>query len=196
MTTSWRPLSTAKHASLNAAVLLAGERALDARPLGEIDLSAAVADVLEARRAEEREVDEGVAEERAARAEERVLRPLAHALGADRTAREEVLAAVQTARAEQARRLGGVVGDGEVAGLHRHARPPTVHRARELQPDGRSCQTDQGARVPLNTATAWKGIACAKISRLAARVLVPSRRRPLRERFTTARQLVTVRGYP
>src|SRR5207247_5465382 len=85
-------------------LVLAGKRELHARLLGEIDLPHAVADVLDARRAEEREVDEGVAEERAPRAEEHVLRPLAHALGADRTAREEVLAAVQAARAEQARR--------------------------------------------------------------------------------------------
>src|SRR5437667_1222215 len=134
-------------------LLLAGKRELHAWPLGEIDLPHTVADVLDARRAEEREVDEGVAEERAARAEEHVLRPLAHALGADRPAREEVLAAVPAARAEQARRLGGVAGDGEVAGLHRHTRPPTLHRARELQPDGRSCQTRRGARVPLNVRT-------------------------------------------
>src|SRR5216117_639200 len=168
-------------------LLLAGKRELHARSLGEIDLPNTVADVLDARRAEEREVDEGVAEERAPRAEEHVLRPRAHALGADRPPREEVLAAVPAARAEQARRLDGVVGDGEVAGLHRHARPPTLHRAGELQPDGRSCQTGQGSRVPLNVATAWKGIACAKISRLAARVLVPCRRSPLRESFTTVR---------
>src|SRR5204862_7333835 len=168
-------------------LLLAGERELHARPLGAIDLPHAVADVLDAHRADEREVDEGVAEERAARAEENVLRTLAHALGADRTAREEVLAAVRAARAEQARRLGGVVGDREIAGLHRHARPLTVHRARELLPDGRRCQTAQGARVPLITATAWKGLDCPRLASLAARVLVPWRRSPLREGVTTVR---------
>ena len=65
--------------------------------------------------------------------------------------------------------------------------PTFLMRARELQPDGRSCQTAQGPRVPLNTATAWKGIACPKISRLAPRVLVPCRRRPLRASVTTVR---------
>src|SRR5207247_9067385 len=125
--------------------------------------------------------------EAAARACGHALRPLAQAPGADRTAREEVLAAVQAARAQEARRLGGVVGHREVAGLHRHARPLTGHRARELQPDGRSCQTAQGPRVPLNTATAWKGIDCPRISSLAARVLVPWRRSPLREGVTTGR---------
>src|SRR5207249_6331488 len=79
-------------------LLLAGERELDARPLGQVHLPHAVADVLDARRAEEREVDEGVAEEAAARAEEHVLGALAHAPGADRTARAEVLAAVHAAR--------------------------------------------------------------------------------------------------
>src|SRR5439155_24364237 len=112
----------------------------------------------------------------------------------DRPAREEVLAAVHAARAEQARGLGRVVGDGEVAGLHRHARAPTVHRARELQPDGRRCQTDQGWRVPLNTAPAWKGIDCPRISSAAASVLVPRWRLPSRENFTTVRWLLTENG--
>src|SRR3989441_8017761 len=104
-------------------LLLAGERELHAWPLGEIDLPDAVADVLDAHRAEEREVDEGVAEERAARAEEHVLRPLAHALGADRAAREEVLAAVRAARAEEARRVARVRGGREADARPPHRRP-------------------------------------------------------------------------
>src|SRR5437867_3906704 len=108
----------------DAVVLLPpGERQLDARPLGQVDLADAVADVLEPRRAEEGEVDEGVAVERAARAEEDVGHALAQALRAHGAPGEEVLPAVLAARAEEPRRLGRVVGHREVARLDRDARP-------------------------------------------------------------------------
>src|SRR5439155_8380538 len=111
---------------------------LDAWTLGQVDLPDAVADVLHPHRAEEREVDEGVAVERAAWTELDVGRALGEALRAHGAAGEEVFVAVEAARAEEVRRLVRIVRDGEVAGLHGDAR---CHGASELQPWRARCQS-------------------------------------------------------
>src|SRR5439155_24432457 len=102
------------------------ERKLHAGSLGEIDLSDPVADVFDPHRAEEREVDEGIAVERAAGAQLRVHRARREAPRADGPTREEVLAAVLAARPEQLRWPGGIVRHGEVARLDGHADLPLL----------------------------------------------------------------------
>src|SRR6185295_6035686 len=125
-------------------LLLPGERHLDARPFGQVDLPDAVADVLDARRAEEREVHEGVAVERPARSEEDVGGALRQAFRAHRAAREEVLVAVLTARAVEARRLGRIAGNGEVALFDGDASPRQVcHAGSEVQPRNCGCQSQR-----------------------------------------------------
>ena len=103
--------------------LLAGQRRLDARPLGQIDLPDAVAvDVLDVRRAEQRQVHEGVAVERAARVRSRRRRSAPtctsrRSRGAGRSTRRRRRSTVPSRRGGAAR----VVGDGEEAGFDRHA---------------------------------------------------------------------------
>src|SRR5262249_19620453 len=78
------------------------------------DLADAVAvGMLDVHRAEEREMHERIAVQRAARIHLDVGCPLRHALSAHGPARVEVLAAAQALGTQQARRLAWIVRDGE-----------------------------------------------------------------------------------
>ena len=112
-------------------LLLAGERHLEARALGQVDLPDAVPlHVLDAHRAEERHVHEGEAVERPARRHLGLDRAAREALRAHQALREEVLAAVLAARADHLGRGGGIVGHGEVPGFHRDAKADVGHGGR------------------------------------------------------------------
>src|SRR4029077_2409743 len=118
-------LELERHALPDAKLfLLTGERRLDSRPFGQVDLADAVAaEVLHVRRAEEREMHEREAAERPFRRQRTVLGILGKTAGADRAAREEMLATGPATRAEQ--RRGGRAGFGnrEVTGAYRDAGP-------------------------------------------------------------------------
>src|SRR5262245_39687919 len=136
-------------------LLLAGERHLEARALGQVDLPDPVAlHVLDAHRAEERHVNEGEAVERPARRDPGLDRPARQALRAHQALREEVLAAVLAARADHLGRGGGVVGHGEVPGFHRDTKTYVGHGGRgEWHVGDRQVQTrqpPQSARVEMD----------------------------------------------
>src|SRR5690606_14259079 len=79
-----------------------------------------------AQRAEERHVNPRVGVEHAARSELAIRQRFAEAARADDAARKEVLAARIATRGQQARWRDTILGDGEEAGLDRHARRRSV----------------------------------------------------------------------
>src|SRR5262245_9011562 len=112
-------------------VLLAGDRHLEARALGQVDLPDPVAlHVLDAHGAEERHVHEGEAVERTARRHARLCGAARQALCAHEALGEEVLAAVLAARADHLGRGGGIVRDGEIPGFHGDAGTDVGHGGR------------------------------------------------------------------
>src|SRR5262245_59481016 len=121
-------LANERHADAEV-LTLARERDLEPRTFGEVDLADAVAlHVLDAHGAEERHVDEGEAVEASARGDLRFGGTTRQALGAHQSLGEEVLPAVLAARADHLGRGGGIVGDGEVPGLHGYAETDVGHR--------------------------------------------------------------------
>src|SRR5262245_29544092 len=109
-------------------VLLAGERHLEARTLGQVDLPDPVAlHVLDAHGAEERHVHEREAVEGAARRHAGLGGAVRETLRAHQALGEKVLAAVLAARADHLGRGGGIVRDGEIPGLHGDAGADFCH---------------------------------------------------------------------